>query len=141
MWRFRHALIRDAAYAGLPYRLRRRMHDYAGRVIESTVPDVDEVCERLSMHFFHAGDMERAWTYSRMAGRRAQAQYAYTGAIGFFERAIASAHAAGATPEEIGTVTRRWETSEMSPGSPATPSPRTGGRVRTGVVTRSVSRR
>lgn len=104
MWRFRHALIRDAAYAGLPYRLRRRMHTYAGRVIESTATDVDEVCERLSMHFFHAGDMERAWKYSLMAGRRAQAQYAHTGAIAFFERAIESAHAAGATPEEIAIV-------------------------------------
>jgi class 3 adenylate cyclase/tetratricopeptide (TPR) repeat protein len=104
MWRFRHALIRDAAYAGLPYRLRRRLHDYAGRVIESTAPDLDEVCERLSMHFFHAGDMERAWTYSRMAGRRAQAQYAYTAAIGFLERAIESGRASGAPPDEVGAV-------------------------------------
>jgi tetratricopeptide (TPR) repeat protein len=56
------------------------------------------------MHFFHAGDMERAWTYSLMAGRRAQARYAHTAAIGFFERAIESARAAGATPAEIGTV-------------------------------------
>ena len=104
MWRFRHALIRDAAYAGLPYRLRRRLHDYAGRVIESTAPDLDEVCERLSLHFFHAGDMDRAWTYCRMAGRRAQAQYAYTAAIGFLERAIESKSAAGVTPDEIGAV-------------------------------------
>ena len=104
MWRFRHALIRDAAYAGLPYRLRRRMHDYAGRVIESTAPDLDEVCERLSMHFFHAGDLERAWTYSRMAGRRAQGQYAYTAAIGFLERAIESGRASGARPDEVGAV-------------------------------------
>jgi class 3 adenylate cyclase/tetratricopeptide (TPR) repeat protein len=104
MWRFRHALIRDAAYAGLPYRLRRRMHDYAGRVIESTAPDLDEVCERLSMHFFHAGDLERAWTYCRMAGRRAQGQYAYTAAIGFLERAIESGGTSGAPPEEVGAV-------------------------------------
>ena len=104
MWQFRHALIRDAAYAGLPYRLRRRMHDYAGRVIESTATDLDEVCERLSMHFFYAGDMERAWRYSRMAGRRAQGLYAYTAAIGFLERAIQSEGASSAPPDEVGAV-------------------------------------
>ncbi|HEY8828832.1 MAG TPA: adenylate/guanylate cyclase domain-containing protein [Jatrophihabitantaceae bacterium] len=104
VWLFRHALMRDVAYAGLPYRLRRRMHDHAGRALEASATNLEEISERLSMHFFHAGDYERAWTYSRMAGRRAQSQYAYTAAIEFFERAIESGRASGAAHTELAEV-------------------------------------
>ena len=68
-WQFQHALIREAAYAGLPYRLRRRMHRYAGRALEASSLDHEDVSERLSLHFSQAGDDARTWTYSRMAGR------------------------------------------------------------------------
>jgi class 3 adenylate cyclase/tetratricopeptide (TPR) repeat protein len=104
VWTFRHALMRDVAYAGLPYRLRRRMHEHAGRVLEATASNLAEIPERLSMHFFHAGDYERAWTYSRMAGRRAQSQYAYTAAIEFFGHAIESGRASGAAHAELAEV-------------------------------------
>jgi class 3 adenylate cyclase/tetratricopeptide (TPR) repeat protein len=103
-WRFRHALIRDVAYAGLPYRLRRQLHDHAGRVIEATTSNLDEVSERLSLHFFHAGDHERAWTYSRMAGRRAQGHYAYTSAIEFYRRGIESGRLSGIADAELADV-------------------------------------
>ena len=33
-WRFANAVVRDAAYAGLPFRLRRRMHRHVGDVLE-----------------------------------------------------------------------------------------------------------
>jgi class 3 adenylate cyclase/tetratricopeptide (TPR) repeat protein len=104
IWMFRHALIREAAYAGLPYRLRRRMHAHAGRVLEATATNMEEVSERLSMHYFHAGDWARAWTYSCMAGRRAQSQYAYTAAIEFFEHAIESGRASAVAAHELATV-------------------------------------
>jgi len=103
-WRFRHALMRDVAYAGLPYRLRRTMHDHAGRVLETSVPNREEISELLSMHFFHAGDSSRAWTYSRMAGRRAQSQYAYTAAIEFFRRAIDAGRTSGAGHTELADI-------------------------------------
>jgi class 3 adenylate cyclase/tetratricopeptide (TPR) repeat protein len=101
VWVFRHALIRDAAYAGLPYRLRRRMHAHAGQVLEATATNMEEVSERLSMHYFHANDYARAWTYSLMAGRRAQGRYAYTAAIEFYENAIESGRTSGADPGEL----------------------------------------
>ena len=46
-FRFRNALIRDVAYAGLPYRLRRSMHLRVGEVLERA-EDREAVSERLS---------------------------------------------------------------------------------------------
>jgi class 3 adenylate cyclase/tetratricopeptide (TPR) repeat protein len=103
-WKFRHGLMRDVAYAGLPYRLRRTMHEHAGHVLEASTDNVEEISERLSMHYFHAGDLGRAWTYSRMAGQRAQSQYAYTAAIEFFDRAIEAGRAAGVAAADLADV-------------------------------------
>jgi class 3 adenylate cyclase/tetratricopeptide (TPR) repeat protein len=103
-WRFRHALIRDAAYAGLPYRVRRAVHARAGEVLEAEAANPEELSERLSLHFFHSNSYERAWTYSGMAGRRAQAQYAYTGAIEFFERALEAGRESGVPAAELADV-------------------------------------
>lgn len=88
---FRHALLRDVAYAGLPFRLRRELHAQVGRTIEARLADRAAEAELLSLHFFHAGDHDRAWTYSRLAGERAQSRYAYVEAGEFFERAAESA--------------------------------------------------
>jgi class 3 adenylate cyclase/tetratricopeptide (TPR) repeat protein len=90
-WEFRHSLIRDIAYGGLPYRLRREMHDRVGNAIEQTVAEPESAAELLSLHFFHAGHFEKSWVYSRLAGRRAHASYAYLPAGEFLERAIDSA--------------------------------------------------
>lgn len=89
--RFRHVLIRDVAYAGLPFRLRREMHDRAGRALEARLATPELETELLSLHFFHAGNYDKAWRYSRLAGERAHSRYAYVEAGEFFERAIESA--------------------------------------------------
>jgi class 3 adenylate cyclase/tetratricopeptide (TPR) repeat protein len=90
--RFRHALIRDASYEGLPYRRRRELHTRVGETIERRAgARVDDEAERLSLHFFHAHDLEKAWRYSRIAGERAAAIYANAEAATFFERALSAA--------------------------------------------------
>lgn len=109
---FRHALVRDVAYAGLPFRLRREMHDRVGRAIEARLPAPDAESELLSLHFFHAGSYDKAWSYSRVAGERAHSRYAYVEAAEFFERAIESAkrdggmaaHEVAAVFEHLGDV-------------------------------------
>jgi class 3 adenylate cyclase/tetratricopeptide (TPR) repeat protein len=90
-WEFRHGLIRDVAYAGLPYRLRREMHDRVGAAIEESLAEPGTAAELLSLHFFHSGRLDKAWTYSCVAGRRAHSRYAYLAASEFLERAIDSA--------------------------------------------------
>ena len=88
-FRFRHALMRDAAYEGLPYRRRRELHARAGQALLSAgAGEGVEQAELLSLHFFLAGDMDRAWTYSTIAAERAEAAYANIEASRFYRRAI-----------------------------------------------------
>jgi class 3 adenylate cyclase/tetratricopeptide (TPR) repeat protein len=89
--RFRHALMRDVAYEGLPYRRRQALHEQVGDTIERSTDDPERAAEVLSLHYFHAGRFDRAWTYSRLAGRRARTKYANAEAIDFFTRAVDSA--------------------------------------------------
>ena len=90
-YRFDHQLIRDTAYEGLPYRLRRTLHGRAGEVIEANAAAPDEVAELLSFHFLHAARMDKAWDYSRLAGLRARDKYAYAQAEELLERASVAA--------------------------------------------------
>src|SRR4029079_17472516 len=73
-------------------------------VIETTAGGLEEDSERLSLHFFNAGDHGRAWTYSRMAGERAQSQYAYSAAIEFYERAVEAGQTSGAERTDVADV-------------------------------------
>ena len=101
-YRFRHALMRDAAYEGLPYRRRRELHSRVGRALLSAGGgDGAEQAELLSLHFFLAGDMDRAWTYSGMAAERAEAAYANIEASRFYRRAIEAGRRLGVDSEEL----------------------------------------
>jgi class 3 adenylate cyclase/tetratricopeptide (TPR) repeat protein len=88
-FRFRHALIRDAAYGGLSYKRRRELHGRVAEVIEQRQADrPEDASELLSLHYFNAGRWPEAWTYSRIAGDSAREVYANVDAARFFERAI-----------------------------------------------------
>ncbi len=90
--RFRHALVRDAAYEGLPYRRRREVHGRVGGTIEERAGEhAEDEAELLSLHFFNANDYSKAWRYSRIAGERAAVIYANMEAAAFLERALAAA--------------------------------------------------
>ncbi len=101
-YRFRHALLRDAAYEGLPFRKRRELHAAVGEAIVSEAgADADEQAEMLSLHFFLAGDFERAWRFSMTAGGRASASYANIEAAAFYERALDAGRRVDADPIEM----------------------------------------
>ncbi|MFC4139468.1 adenylate/guanylate cyclase domain-containing protein [Microbacterium sp. MAH-37] len=92
---FRHAMVRDVAYAGLPYRMRREMHERVALTLEQSAP-----ADLLSMHFHAAGLHEKAWPYSLRAGEEARAKYAYAQAAAFFARALDSATHLPTPPSE-----------------------------------------
>ena len=72
--RFRRAIVRDAAYTGLPFRTRRTLHARVAERFENEfVPE--ETGGLLSLHFFLAGNYEKAWPYAEMAARRAAEQF------------------------------------------------------------------
>lgn len=89
--RFRRALIRDTAYEGLSYRLRRRLHRVAGEVIERTVDDLAANADTLALHFWLARDAERTWRYAREAADRAVRAFAMPEAARLFRIALDAA--------------------------------------------------
>ena len=88
MARFRHAMIRDAAYAGLPFRRRRSLHALVGDTIAGNRPDSHEL---LSFHYHLAGRSDEAWHASLAAGSAAAALYANEEAATFYRRALDAA--------------------------------------------------
>ncbi|KGN41558.1 ATP-binding protein, partial [Knoellia aerolata] len=88
---FRHTLMRDVAYEGLPYRLRRDAHERAGRALLESTLETDAVADLLSMHFHAAAAYDQAWTYALVAGGRASETYAYGEAADCYERAVEAA--------------------------------------------------
>ena len=86
--RFRTGMIRDAAYEGLAYRLRTRLHAAAGRAVETLSTDLEADADTLALHFWRGGDSARTWRYARMAGDRAAHAYANVNAAVQYERAL-----------------------------------------------------
>lgn len=100
--RFRHMLIRDAAYEGLPYRLRRQLHATTGDAIARSGGGQADL---LSFHYFLAGRFPEAWRYSLVAAERASAIYANDEAARFYDRALEAApEVSELTRSEIGRV-------------------------------------
>jgi tetratricopeptide (TPR) repeat protein len=107
-FRFRHALIRDAAYEGLSYKRRRELHGRVAEVIERRHGErPEEASELLALHFDRAERWPETWRYSVEAGRRAWGKYANVEAAQFFARALEIVEHVPETPG--GEVAWVWE--------------------------------
>jgi tetratricopeptide (TPR) repeat protein len=104
-FKFRHALIRDAAYDGLSYRRRRELHGRVADVVEKR--EAGEAVELLSLHFHRAERWPETWRYSMEAGRRAQMKWASLEAVEFYGRALDAARASDDVPPA--EVAAAWE--------------------------------
>lgn len=104
-WRFRHALVRDAAYEGLPYRRRRELHEHAAATLERRAGDraIDDA-EILSLHYLRAGRYDEAWRYARAAGDQARAKFSNADALTFFRRALEAARGIAVDAAELAGV-------------------------------------
>ena len=67
-WGFIHALYRDTAYEGLPFRQRQQLHRLAAEIIEERAADSQAVASLLSLHY-SARESPRA-CLAILAGRR-----------------------------------------------------------------------
>jgi len=89
--RFRRTAIRDAAYAGLPFRTRRRLHEIVADRYERESHDPDDIAGLLTLHFFSADRFDRAWRYGRVAGERALEKAAVVEALDHYGKALEAA--------------------------------------------------
>ena len=107
VFRFRHALIRDAAYEGLSFRRRRELHARVADVLAETAYDIEEMAEALSLHFSLSERPADTWLYSLLAAGRAKTKFASADAAEFYRRALdASRSLPSLARSEIG---KTWE--------------------------------
>ena len=92
MVRFRRGLVREAAYAGLPFATRRRLHRLVGeRLEQESVGGDDAAADVLSRHFLLAGDLERGRRYAVAAAEHARRRFAFADAADSYRRALDAA--------------------------------------------------
>ena len=90
--RFRHDLVRDAAYEGLSHARRRRLHQRLALAIERRAGrETDHVAGMLATHFAEGELPEPAFRYARRAGDVARTRYANVDAAAQYRRALACA--------------------------------------------------
>lgn len=88
-YRFKHALIRDAAYQSLLKRTRQQHHQRIAAAIESAAPEaVETQPELLAHHYTEAGLTERAVTYWYAAATHALGRHASQEAINHATRGL-----------------------------------------------------
>jgi class 3 adenylate cyclase/tetratricopeptide (TPR) repeat protein len=101
--RFRRQVVWEAAYAGLPFRTRRRLHLRAGLELERRRGDDAAV---LALHFERAGDHVRAFRYARRAGDAALRDLAPAEASVAYRRALEAGRMLGVPAGERSAL---WE--------------------------------
>ena len=88
-YRFKHALVQDAAYSTLLREPRRALHARIAEALEGRFADVaDHQPELVARHCTEAGLIEKGINYWLRAGRNAAARYANLEAIAHLQRGI-----------------------------------------------------
>ena len=107
--RFRHPAVQEAAYASLPFKLRRQLHMTVGLRLERDLgveADVDPAV--LSQHFALAGDHGRAHRYAMVAARQATERFSHADAAQLYRRAIDAGRASGLA-DDSRALAEAWE--------------------------------
>ena len=98
---FRHALTRQAVYAGLLGRERLALHRRIAEVLEHlNDPPEDDQLGDLAYHYSKAMAWRQALTYARRAGERALALYAPRAATEYLMQALEAARHLPGTPQQ-----------------------------------------
>ncbi len=97
-WRFRHAVHRETAYAGLSMKVRSRLHGQVGDVLARSAGAMQRRPEVLAHHFYAAGRYEQAWRCARLAGAKASFAAAPEAAAQAYALAAEAALQSGSVP-------------------------------------------
>jgi predicted ATPase/class 3 adenylate cyclase len=101
-YRFKHALIQDAAYQSLLRSTRQQHHQRIAQVLEVRFPEICETQpELLAHHYTEAGLTEQAVTYWQRAGERAVERSAQGEAISHLTKGLELVRTLPDTPERI----------------------------------------
>jgi tetratricopeptide (TPR) repeat protein len=82
VYRFKHVLTQDVAYASLPRERRRQLHACTAQALEALYADrLEEHYGALAHHYRHSGNTAKAVTYLQRAGEQAMQRSAYAEAV------------------------------------------------------------
>ena len=99
---FRHALIRDAAYASLLRRTRQQHHQRIAQTLQAQWPELTATQpELVAYHYEEGGLHNQAVRYWYDAGHRASERSAYVEAIAHLTRGVTLVHTLPETPERL----------------------------------------
>jgi tetratricopeptide (TPR) repeat protein len=88
---FKHALTHEVAYGSLLHERRHALHARIVEALEALAGDrLDDQVERLAHHALRGEVWDKALTYGRQAGDKAQARSAYREAVVCYEQALAA---------------------------------------------------
>ena len=89
IYTFKHALVRDAAYAGLLKSRRVHMHAAIAKALELAFPEVVQTQpEIIAYHYTEAGSYEKALHYWYDAGKKSVTRSAHNEAVGHLEQGL-----------------------------------------------------
>src|SRR5262249_15686482 len=99
---FKHALIRDSAYASLLKSTRQHYHQRIAQVLEAQFPETAATQpELLAQHYTEASVIEPAVSYWHQAGQRASRRSAYVEAIAHLRQGLALLATLPETPQRL----------------------------------------
>lgn len=106
---FQRPALQEAAYAMLPFKLRRSLHAAVARRLEDDSAAADPAV--LSRHWLEAGDYERAHRYAMRAAERATERFSYADAVRLYRRAVEAGRAAAlaARPDGAAALAHAYE--------------------------------
>jgi tetratricopeptide (TPR) repeat protein len=84
--RFKRPALQEAAYASLPYKLRRELHGRLAAALERDGVEANPAV--LAHHWLHAGEDLRAHRYALLGAQRARARFSHADAVGLFRLGI-----------------------------------------------------
>ncbi len=89
LYLFRHVVTQEVAYESLAFSTRATLHNEIGLYLEGQGPEaVSRNLDLLAFHFDRSANLEKRRHYLQQAGEAAQARYANSAAISYFERLL-----------------------------------------------------
>ena len=86
---FRHVLTQEVAYETLPFETRSALHEQIGQYIEEHYRDsLDQYVNLLAFHYERTDNLPKKREYLTRAGEAAQAAYANSTAISYYQRVL-----------------------------------------------------
>ena len=148
-YRFKHALIQDAAYASLLKSTRQRLHQQMVQLCETRFPEVVETQpEVVARHCTAAGQDEAAIRYWQQAGQRALQGSAHAEAVAHLTQGLAVLTTLPETPArlqqeldlQVALGPALWPPRGLPPPRWNAPTPGRGRCVRSSATRRNCSR-